>query len=420
MSDLANLSKSLSLNGFKGIPTPKFPSLNKLNEFIKLGSQLWMDTGDLESALPLWKSQFTALTTNNTLANQVVQKGIMDFIIKKAYKEIKSSFPNISNEELIIELGFIVNCKIALQLIEYFGVKVSVELHPKFANDIEKSLIFARRYFDVCPEKFVIKVPLTPAGYLITRILSLEGIPVNFTLGFSARQNYLAVLISNPAYVNVFLGRLNQVAIENKLGSGKYIGEKATISTQLTLNELRNKNNSIKSNLIAASIRNPQQVIDLAGVNILTIPPTVVSKLYELLESPVSIQNQLEKDFIIDLNDENMEYFSVLWEIPKEFIKFCEDLKSDLDKNTSLNGNHKLSTLNNNYLHTFAHKHGIKSLFYNWSAEELQLVTNKGKIPDLGIWKDKVALDELMSVSALKSFEVDQNELDSKIQKLIS
>lgn len=422
-SDLNNLCKTLALDEFKNVKISKFPSHKILNAFLELGSQIWMDTGDLESALPLWKSQFTALTTNNTLANQVVQKGNMDSTIKRGYYEIKSAFPNISNEEIIIELGFIVNCKIALRLIENFAVKVSVELHPKFANNIEDSLNFARRYFDVCPEKFIIKVPLTPAGYLITRILSSEGIPVNFTLGFSARQNYLAILISNPAYINIFLGRLNQVAIENKLGTGKYIGEKATISTQLILNKLRDKNNTIKSNLIAASIRNAQQVIDLAGVDVLTIPPSVVAEFYKLKLSSTLIKKQLEKNLQIGLEKEDYKsYFSVLWEIPEDFINFCEKLKNDLEQNSNYSYPKtpvKSPKYDNNYISNFAYKCGIKNLFHNWSTEELSLISKKGKIPDLNTWKNIIALDDLMTSSALKSFESDQNDLDKRIQKLI-
>ena len=74
-----------------------------------------------------------------------------------------------------------------------------------------------------------IKIPLTPEGYLAVRILRKEGMPINFTLGFSARQNYLAARLSNPNYVNVFLGRLNQVVIENSVGGGELVGEKVTL-----------------------------------------------------------------------------------------------------------------------------------------------------------------------------------------------
>ena len=48
---------------------------SKLRE---IGTRLWLDTSDIEMAKELWSSEFEALTTNNTLLNKEVQKGIYD------------------------------------------------------------------------------------------------------------------------------------------------------------------------------------------------------------------------------------------------------------------------------------------------------------------------------------------------------
>ena len=60
---------------------PAAPSNAGLAKLKALGTQTWLDTGNLEEAAKLWKSEMTALTTNNTLANQVVQTGIMDDLL---------------------------------------------------------------------------------------------------------------------------------------------------------------------------------------------------------------------------------------------------------------------------------------------------------------------------------------------------
>ena len=52
------------------------------------------------------------------------------------------------------------------------------------------------------------------------RELSAEGLPINHTLGFSARQNYVIARIGRPRYVNVFLGRLGSFVATNELGDG--------------------------------------------------------------------------------------------------------------------------------------------------------------------------------------------------------
>ncbi len=196
-------------------------------------------------AIVLAGQELTSLTTNNTLANQVVQTGVMDDMIRKTASRLRNIVSDISEKDLVMEVGFVINCRIALRLVQAFHKKVSVELHPAVSRDIERTVYYGRRYFRVCPDYFNVKVPLTPEGYLAVRKLRKENIPINFTLGFSARQNYLAARLSNPDYVNVFLGRLNQVVSDNSCGSGKYVGEKVTWATQKVLWSLRKIENSI-------------------------------------------------------------------------------------------------------------------------------------------------------------------------------
>ena len=147
-----------------------------------VGTEVWVDTGELENAQDIWKQEMTALTTNNTLANQVVQSGVMDQVIEDTIGKIRNEGLELSKDELILEVGFVINCKIALRLVQAFKVKVSVELHPAVSRDIERTLHYGRRYFKVCPELFIVKVPLTPEGYLAVRKLTQENIPINFTL----------------------------------------------------------------------------------------------------------------------------------------------------------------------------------------------------------------------------------------------
>src|SRR2546423_1691444 len=65
----------------------------------ELGTELWLDTGNLGEARELWKQEFTALTTNNTLANQVVQTGVLDDIVRETVRELKDSGGSMSEEE---------------------------------------------------------------------------------------------------------------------------------------------------------------------------------------------------------------------------------------------------------------------------------------------------------------------------------
>ena len=298
-----------------------------------LGTEVWIDTGELEKAQEIWKDELTALTTNNTLANQVVQSGAMDQIIEDTIHQIRQEALDLSEEEMILEVGFVINCKIALRLVQAFKVKVSVELHPAVSRSIERTLHFGRRYYKVCPEYFTVKVPLTPEGYLAVRTLRQEGVPINFTLGFSVRQNYLAVRLGNPDFVNVFLGRLNQVVMDHKAGTGELVGEKVTLATQRALRSARENHKEVGSRLIAASIRNGEQVSFLAGVDVMTIPPKAMKEFQESGKPPVvsHIDDSIEPG--IDPQHSLAKRFSELWELSDEFKNFVDALvaRSDLD-----------------------------------------------------------------------------------------
>jgi transaldolase len=388
---------------------PKAETNALLEKLFSLGSELWIDTGDLEKALATWKSELSALTTNNTLANQVVQSGVMDATIRDTVEKIRAVAPDLNGEELVTEIGFVINCKIALRLVQAFKVKVSVELHPSMSRDVEKSLIYARRYYKVCPEYFIIKVPLTPEGFIAVRQLRKEGIPINYTLGFSARQNYLAARLSNPSYVNVFLGRLNQVVIDNSLGSGDLVGEKVTLATQGALWDLRTEDPDVTTKLIGASIRNGAQVGFLAGVDVLTIPPAAMQDFMDSgdagkLKSHVS--DDIEPG--IDGNPSGVTRFSVLWEVSDAFKAFVDELFKDA----------KVDQLTGEGLETFCREKGI-DLFHPFSQEDLSKITEHGKIPRLGEWPDSIALDDLMTRSALQSFAKDQKALDERIRSFI-
>jgi transaldolase len=372
-----------------------------------LGTEVWVDTGDLDLARSIWKSEFTALTTNNTLANQVVQSGVMDSVIKETIQKIRSSSFNMTPEELIMEIGFVINCRIALRLVEAFQVKVSVELHPAMSKDIEKSVAYGRRYFKVCPEYFIIKIPLTPEGYLAARKLRQEGIPINFTLGFSARQNYLAGRLSNPDYTNVFLGRLNAVVSDNAMGSGKFVGEKVTFATQQSLRKLQKKIPSTRTRLIGASVRNGEQVACLAGLDILTIPPSAIKQYLESGRPTNDIVNNVDMALTPEIDSAHpiSSRFPKLWEVTDAFEKHMDELMSQRN----------LDEFNGEDLVRFCETRGI-DLFHRFTASEQKKIYDDGKIPKLKDWSDKVALDDLMTQSALQSFAKDQNALDDRIR----
>lgn len=399
--------RELALKALQGPFPDAVPSNPALLRLRALGTVLWLDTGVLEEASELWHAELSALTTNNTLANQVVQTGAMDDAARDAVRELRSSRPGIGEDELLMELGFVVNCRIALRLVRALNARVSVELHPSVADDVERTVAWARRYHAVCPERFTIKIPLTPAGYCAVARVRKLGIPVNYTLGFSARQNYVAAVVSNPSYCNVFLGRLNSVVVDNGMGDGRYVGEKATVATQVALRELR-KAGRTETRLIAASMRAASQVTDLAGTDVYTIPPKVVRDFLSVSIDPDTISDQVSRVFKVDLKpgvDPNL--LGPLWVISPDLRSLADDLAA--------RGGETLTPADV----SAADRDHRTHLFYSFSPEDVAEIREHGKIPDLRRWIDRdIAIDDLMTQCALQSFAVDQAALDDRLCRL--
>jgi len=378
-----------------------------------LGTRLWLDTGDIDIAKTLWCSEFEALTTNNTLLNKEIQKGLYDDFIGQTAAAIRQTAPDIDERRLILEIVFVLNAHHGLKLAETFDAHVSVELHTDLGDDVERSVAYGRRYFDICPERFYIKVPFTPAGLLAARRLGQLGIPINFTLGFSARQNYLAVLLAQPRFVNVFMGRLNAFVIDNGLGDGINVGEKATLATQRELSSLREAGR-MRSRLIGASMREGAQVAALAGLDVFTMPPKVAAQ-YE--EKPADrLDSQVQNDppvrFAEGVNPADFNAAS-LWDVPEAFKRCVEELlEGDVD-----------ALLPEDIGAHFAQA-GFRDLLPRWSDEDIRIVITDGKIPMFSKWKERLAcgqigLDALMNISAFHSFATDQKALDDRVRSLL-
>jgi transaldolase len=279
---------------------------------------------------------------------------------------------------------------------------------------VDRSVAYGRRYFNICPERFIVKVPLTPAGFLAARKLRGDGVPINFTLGFSARQNYLAARLANPAYVNVFMGRLNAFVSDNGLGDGLGVGEKATLATQRELIASREKGHT-DTLLIGASIRDGKQIADLAGIDVFTMPPAAAAEYHAAPQAePVS---QVRRDPHVALADGvSLRDFNgaTLWEVPPAFKAAVDELVHMKEESLSAGA-----------LRKHFQKGGIPDFLPEWTSDDIRRASEEGKIPVLSTWQDRLAagtlgLDALMNLAALRAFAADQEALDTRIRSFVA
>lgn len=115
-------------------------------------------------------------------------------------------------------------------------------------------------------KNIVIKIPVCEEGIKAVHTLSKEGIRTNVTLIFSAQQALLAAK-AGASFVSPFLGRLDDIGMDGV----KLVSDIAEIF----------RNYDIKTEIIAASIRHPMHVLNVAkaGANIATIPYKVIMQM---------------------------------------------------------------------------------------------------------------------------------------------
>lgn len=115
-------------------------------------------------------------------------------------------------------------------------------------------------------DNIVIKIPMVVEGLKAVKQLAAEGIKTNVTLVFSAAQALLAAK-AGATYISPFVGRLDDIGTPGM----------DLIQNIVTIFD----NYGYQSEVIVASVRSPQHVLDsaLIGADIATIPFKVIAQL---------------------------------------------------------------------------------------------------------------------------------------------
>ncbi|MDR0947874.1 MAG: fructose-6-phosphate aldolase [Ruminococcus sp.] len=153
-------------------------------------------------------------------------------------------------EEVVKEITTIVDGPISAEVISLVADEM-----------IEEAIPLAKIHPNI-----VIKLPMTADGLKACKKLTAMGIKTNVTLIFSAAQALLAAK-AGATFVSPFLGRLDDVGQEG-------------MNLIMEIVEIF-RVQGIKSEIIAASIRNPIHVTTAArlGCHIATIPMNVIKQM---------------------------------------------------------------------------------------------------------------------------------------------
>lgn len=371
------------------------------------GTELWLDTGDIEAIDKLWDLSMTAVTTNNTLLNQEIQKGIYDSVAQELDREL-AHIEDLRTR--VREIAFFLNVLHGLRLAQRYRCKVSVELHTDLSHQVDRIVEYGLRFHAISPNHFIVKVPFTPSGLLGARLLHDKGVPVNLTLQFSARQNVLTAIVAKPTFTNVFMGRVQAYVESNKLQAPPLLSEMVIEQTQRQLWRLREQRLS-PTRLIAASLRQPDQLLAISGTDVFTIPPAVAEKGLLALEPPgkptIFPAGQARYQPLSD----NFKVLEHLWTVPDTFI----DTALLIERQRPQSADELTGILDDN---------GFGDIFPKFADIDLTQIAADGKIPVHSRWEAPIGakrygIDTLLTEAGLASFTADQAQLDQRIISLI-
>lgn len=248
-----------------------------LLEQLKTYTKVVADTGDFESIInykPL------DATTNPSLIFAASQQEKYQHLILDAIQYAKKSHIDKS-QQLKLALDKL-SVNFGIKILEIVPGRVSTEVDARLSFDtggtIERArdLIALYEKEGISRERILIKIASTWEGIEAAKILEKEGIHCNLTLLFSLVQA-IACAEARVTLISPFIGRI--LDWYKKEGfSFNFPSEDPGVKSVVSIYNYYKKFDYL-TQIMGASFRNIQQIIELAGCDLLTISPTLLKEL---------------------------------------------------------------------------------------------------------------------------------------------
>jgi transaldolase len=263
---------------------------NQLDQ-LKAFTTVVADTGDFAS---IKKYSPQDATTNPTLIYKAVQLDEYKPLLEKAIADNKSS--TLSGSDLVKTIIDDLLIQFGREILQIVPGRVSTEVDARLsfntAATIEKAryLIGLYEKQGISRERVLIKIASTWEGAKAAEVVQKEGINCNLTLMFSLGQA-IACADAGVRLISPFVGRIYDYY---KATTGKeYHG--AEDPGVLSVNGIYNyyKKFGYETQVMGASFRNLGQITELAGCDLLTISPELLSEL-QSTEGPLTCKLSAE------------------------------------------------------------------------------------------------------------------------------
>lgn len=304
--------------------------MNQLEQ-LKQYTTVVADTGDFQSIAAFTPQD---ATTNPSLILKAVQQKAYQPLLDQVTQDYKESNVTEIIDHLLVRFG--------VEILKIIPGRVSTEVDARLSFDRQGTVDQAHRiiqYYEeagIDRERVLIKIAATWEGIAAAKLLQKAGIHCNLTLVFSMTQAMVCAE-ANTKLISPFVGRISDWYTNNTGKTYTAQNDPGVISVKNIYTYFHQF--GYETEIMGASFRSVDQVLALAGCDLLTINPKL---LKELAESEAVVKPQLSPDIKndqlhkMDLNEKQFRLLlnedAMATEKLADGIRiFCHDI-SELEK----------------------------------------------------------------------------------------
>ncbi|MDM1262384.1 transaldolase [Acinetobacter indicus] len=288
---------------------------NALNQLKRL-TTIVADSSDLTA---IEKFRPLDATTNPSLITAAAEQADSKPLLTEAFDQAKAE--GYQQDELIERTIDILTVKFGVEILKLIDGRVSTEVDASLSYDTDatiakaKELLALYKAYGIDQKRILIKIASTWEGIQAAKQLEAEGIHTNLTLLFGLHQAH-ACADANVTLISPFVGRILDwyKKAENVM---YYPIEKDPGVLSVKKIYQFYKQHAVKTEIMGASFRSIDQVLALAGCDLLTVSPNLLAEL-----------EQDEREVTAQLSSDTIEAQGELEPITKE--KFKQQLEHDL------------------------------------------------------------------------------------------
>lgn len=260
-------------------------------------------------------------TTNPSLITAAAQQTENKVLIEDAFQQAKSE--GYSGDVLIERTIDILTVKFGVEILKLIEGRVSTEVDAALSYDTDatiakaKELLALYQTYGIEQDRILIKIAATWQGIQAAKALEAESIHCNLTLLFGLPQAQ-ACAEAGVTLISPFVGRiLDWYKKAEKVEHYPIDKDPGVLSVKQIYHFY--KQNCIKTEIMGASFRSIEQVLGLAGCDLLTIAPNLLAEL-----------QQDQREVVTQLSDDHAQAHCQHTIAALSKADFTEQLQHDL------------------------------------------------------------------------------------------